>query len=195
MHREVGSIIKELRLNKNMTLKELGKKAKLSVGYLSTLERGLCSASIVTLRNISEALEVDSSTLIMDSNKENDSPIMRSYGRMPVRLDGSRRVYQGLSGKGNQQSSFYPMLVTLLPGGDMQTVVPYSHAGEELIYVLEGVLTVVLKQQCLNLNAGDSAHYFASTPHEWMNRTDKLVKLISFTTDNAIGDLSNQKKG
>ena len=92
MHREIGSLIKELRLNRGMTLKELGQKANLSVSYLSTLERGLCSASIITLQNISRALEVDSSTLIMD-NKENDNIIMRSYGRMLIRLDESRRIY------------------------------------------------------------------------------------------------------
>ena len=85
------------------------------------------------------------------------------------------------------------MLVTLLPGENMQNIVPYSHTGEELVYVLEGVLTIVLKHQCLDFHAGDCAHYFASTPHEWINRTDKLVKLISFTTDNAIGDLSKKR--
>ena len=37
MHREIGSLIKELRLNRGMTLKELGQKANLSVSYLSTL--------------------------------------------------------------------------------------------------------------------------------------------------------------
>lgn len=193
MHREIGSLIKELRLNRGMTLKELGQKANLSVSYLSTLERGLCSASIITLQNISRALEVDSSTLIMD-NKENDNIIMRSYGRMLIRLDESRRIYQGLVEKKSANHPFYPMLVTLLPGRDLGQVVPYSHAGEELIYVLEGVLTVVLKHHCYDLHEGNTAHYFASTPHEWMNRTYRLVKLISFTTDSAIGDISNYRK-
>ena len=31
MHREIGSLIKELRLNRGMTLKELGQKANLSL--------------------------------------------------------------------------------------------------------------------------------------------------------------------
>lgn len=188
MQRELGSRIKKLRLSKNMTLKELGEQTHLSVSYLSTLERGLCSASLVTLQNISEALGVESSTFISVDEPEN--VVMRSYGRMPLRLDGSSRIYQSLVKNKSEGRQFYPMLVTLLPGRDIRKVVPYSHAGEELVYVLEGVLTIVFKDRRCEVGAGESAHYFASTPHEWNNCTDRLVKLLSFTTDSAIGGIA-----
>ncbi len=192
MREEVGSRIKELRLGRNMTLKELGEKAHLSVGYLSTLERGLCSASLVTLQNISEALGVDSSMFI--NTRESSGVVMRSYGKMPARTTGYSRVYQSLAGTPRATHDFFPMLVTLLPGRDINNVTPYSHAGEEMVYVLEGVLTVVFKNRRYDIQAGDGVHYFASTPHEWINCTDRLVRVISFTTDPAIGSGYDGKK-
>ena len=41
MQKPIGQKIRELRLQNNLTLKELGQHTGLSVGYLSQLERGL----------------------------------------------------------------------------------------------------------------------------------------------------------
>src|SRR6188768_709905 len=54
----LGYQIRSLRTALRMSLKEVAKRASVSIGMLSQLERGLTSPSIRSLRRISEALEV-----------------------------------------------------------------------------------------------------------------------------------------
>lgn len=49
---DVGKKIKELRTNKNLTLKDLSAKTNLSIGFLSQLERGLTTIAIDSLETI-----------------------------------------------------------------------------------------------------------------------------------------------
>ena len=54
----MGQSVRELRAAKEMTLQELSIGTKLSVGYLSQVERGLSAPSISALQAIAKALDV-----------------------------------------------------------------------------------------------------------------------------------------
>ena len=53
---EIGRKIKQLRIQKGLTLEELASRSELTKGFLSQLERELTSPSIATLNDIVEAL-------------------------------------------------------------------------------------------------------------------------------------------
>ena len=46
---------------------------------------------------------------------------------------------------------------------------PYTHEGEEFIYVLRGELSVALNKEEYHLRSGDSFYFESSTPHRWRN--------------------------
>lgn len=50
-------LIKEIRLRKHMSLRELNRKADVSVGHLSEIERGLKEPSFFVMVRISKALK------------------------------------------------------------------------------------------------------------------------------------------
>ena len=81
LNKVIGSRIKDLRINKKMTLKELSEKTDLSTGFLSQLERGLTSVATDSLLNIAEALEVDLSYFLLGTIKKRENFIKRSYER------------------------------------------------------------------------------------------------------------------
>ncbi len=56
-------LIKEVRLKKNMTIRELHKKADVSVGHLSDIENGLKEPSFFVMVRIAKALDVPLSNL------------------------------------------------------------------------------------------------------------------------------------
>jgi quercetin dioxygenase-like cupin family protein len=70
------------------------------------------------------------------------------------------------------------MLISILPTQSREAVTPYSHKGEEFVYVLEGILTVFVGNEEYQLNPGDSIHMSSAIPHEWANFTNKLVKVL-----------------
>lgn len=184
MHKEIGEKINELRGIKNMTLKELGERAELSVSFLSQAERGLTSITISSLKRIAEALEVELNYFF--SAPESPKPlIMRSYNQEIIRIDESKLIYFSLGGE-IQNRQLDPLCVTLLPQNRSEEILMDEHEGEEFVYVLEGVFTILLGDQQHDLYPGDSIHISSRTPHAWANYTGKLVKILSVSTPSVL---------
>ena len=58
MDNTLGSHIRKIRRNNNLTLKRLARKAEVSVPYLSAIENGSVNPSILMLESIAEALQI-----------------------------------------------------------------------------------------------------------------------------------------
>jgi len=74
---QVGSFIREQRRNASLSLRNLAKKAGVSLPYLSQIERGLCRPSADILQAIAKGLSISSETLyvqagILDPRKDTD---------------------------------------------------------------------------------------------------------------------------
>lgn len=179
---KIGSNIRRLRKERGMTLEDLGKKAEQSISYLSMVERGLCSVSLAAIRNIAEALEVSKEDLTIPA-LDSTNGLVRSYQKPSIKLEGSTMIYNYLVDDKYIPRPFNAVKVTILPSESIVHTVPYSHSGEEFIYVLEGELTLLMDKHSYSLSGGDFAHYHSSIPHEWLNFTDRLVVLLSFNSD------------
>lgn len=184
MHKEIGQKINELRTSKNMTLKDLSEMTNLSVSFLSQAERGLTSMAIMSLKNIADALDVDLSYFFTPPQK-NSRMIIRSYEQEVFRIEESKFIYYNL-GSDIEGKTFDPMVITLLPGQSEEDVIPYSHEGEEFVYVLEGIFTFFIDGNKYDLYPGDSAHIPSSLPHNWANLTNKLVKILSVCSPSVL---------
>lgn len=179
MKSDVGKKIKELRLAKELTLKDLSEKSDLSIGFLSQVERGIASIAVTSLEKIAEVLGVDLAFFFTLPQKHETS-VMRSHEHQVFSVEESRfyfRLANDIEG-----TILEPMLINLLPNQTIDGITPYSHKGEEFVYVLEGVLTVYASEEKYHLNPGDSLHMLSTVPHEWANFTNKLVKVLCVST-------------
>lgn len=184
MHKEIGEKINTLRTVRGMTLKELGDKANLSVSFLSQAERGLTSITINTLKKIAQAFEVELNYFFTPPPSHRPM-IMRSYEQEVIRIDESKFIYHNL-GSDLVDRQLDPVIVTILPTRDAEEVLPYEHQGEEFVYVLEGIFTIFLEDSKYELYPGDSIHLSSTTPHNWANFTNKLVKIIAVSTPSVL---------
>ena len=180
MHKEIGEKINELRSTKGMTLKELGDKANLSVSFLSQAERGLTSITINSLKKIAQAFDTDLNYFFTPP-KSHRPMIIRSYEHEIIRIDESKLIYNDL-GSDIPNRKLDPMIVTILPTQNIEEVIPYEHQGEEFVHVLEGIFTIFLEDKQYELYPGDSIHISSTTPHNWANFTNKLVKILAVST-------------
>lgn len=184
MQKEIGEKINELRILKNLTLKELSEKSNLSVSFLSQAERGLTSIAIMSLKSIADALEVDLTYFFTPPKKHRDM-ITRSFEQEIFRIADGKMIYYSL-GSDIPDKKFDPMVVVLLPSQRMDEIIPYSHSGEEFVYVLEGIFTLFIEDRTYELYPGDSAHITSILPHNWGNLTNKLVKIIAVNTPSVL---------
>lgn len=176
MHKTIGQKIKDLRLQNKMTLKDLAQRTDLSVGYLSQLERGLTDIATDSLTIVSQALGVDRSHFFREPRRT-PRRILRSYEKEVFQVDSSRFIHYHLTNQAGNKS-LLPRFIELLPINSDEEILPYSHEGEEFVYVLEGVLTLFIDNEQQELFPGDSAHYQSATPHNWANYTTKMVRIL-----------------
>lgn len=66
VRRELGEVLRELRLQKGRTLRQVASKASVALGYLSEVERGQKEASSEILFAVAEALDVPISVILAE---------------------------------------------------------------------------------------------------------------------------------
>lgn len=180
MQDEIGEKINKLRTSKGLTLKDLSEKTNLSISFLSQAERGLTSIAIMSLKKIAAGLNTDL-TYFFEPPKNNKNIIVRGYQQEVFRISDSGFIYFNL-GSEIPNKQFDSMLVTILPSKGVEEVIPYPHDGEEFIYVLEGICTIFINDSTYDLYPGDSANFQSTSPHNWANLTNKIVKIIAISS-------------
>lgn len=75
---ELGKRLRSLRKEKNLTLKDLSELAKLSVPYLSDMERGSVNPSIESLQKVADAFNMTVRELFSGVEKLGES-VLTSY--------------------------------------------------------------------------------------------------------------------
>lgn len=169
---KVGSLIRARRHSLRMTLQTLGQQSGVSIGYLSQVERNQATPSLSTLTAIARALDVGVDYFIATPSTQD--ALTRAGTRMRFSVNDSLISYERLHTEfpGNVLSSF---LITIAPGYRSEVA---SHEGEEMVYVLEGDLTLRIEDEETVIGAGDSLHFRGNRSHGWANETDRTVHLL-----------------
>jgi hypothetical protein len=112
-----------------------------------------------------------------------NSIILRSYERQVSEINNEKFIHFSLTND-ILNRDIVPRIIEILPMEKMEEVKQFQHKGEEFIYVLEGVFTLIIDNKEQIMYPGDSAHYSSKTMHNWANYTSKTVKLLSISTPN-----------
>jgi len=175
----IGEKIKEIRTSKNMTLKQLSEHTGLSTGLLSQLERGISAIAVDSLENISAALGVNLSSFFDSQPAESDGPIVYSFAHKYNQI--APKIFETVLNHDIGTFDMLPRLTQLMPQANTEDeeIEMYNHEGEEFIYVLEGTVTLLLDEVKHVLNPGDCVQFKSEINHNWMNHTNKVVKLLT----------------
>lgn len=161
---QVGERIRQKRMERGLSVRELARRTEVAPSYISQVERGLTTPSIPKLRHISEVLEVPVFWFFMEDYTP--QVVVRRGERRRMALDGSDHQYEMLTN--STGGKLQVMELHLDPGASTQPE-PRGHAGEELALVSEGAVRLQLGDDVYELHAGDSAHYEASLAHRYTN--------------------------
>jgi transcriptional regulator with XRE-family HTH domain len=165
--RIIGQTIRQLRLDRQLTLEQAAEKAGCTPGFLSQVERNQAVPSITMLYAIAKALGVEVTYFFPRTTTA--AKVVRAQERETFRFEGSSIAYSLLS-------SSFPnrKLESILVHIDPMDVAPpadefLSHPGEEFAYVLEGRLRFWIGEAMYELNPGDSIHFRSTVKHRMEN--------------------------
>jgi transcriptional regulator with XRE-family HTH domain len=161
--------LRELRMQRGLTLEDVAQKAQMDVSTLSRLESGKRRLALDHLPRLAAALSVSTDELVREPAAEDP------------RVRGSSHVRHGVT--------YWP-LTRQGPAGGLHAFkirvssrrrTPPSelpvHAGQEWIYVLAGQLRLVLGERDFTINPGEAVEFSTWTPH-WFGVVDAPVEAI-----------------
>jgi DNA-binding transcriptional MerR regulator/mannose-6-phosphate isomerase-like protein (cupin superfamily) len=157
-----GQRFRRLRLHRGLSLAQVARATRVSVGFLSALERGQMRSSIATLRRIARFYKTNILSLF-DAAGENPRLVRPANRKI---LETTPGVRMELLAWGN--TAMEPHLFRIKPGGGSGE--PYAHEGEEFLHILRGQLEICLNnKEHYVLKPGDSLYFESSMPHRWKN--------------------------
>lgn len=179
----VGANIRRLRTAKGMTLDRLASLSELTRGYISLVERGLKMPSIAALLRMAAALEVKAA-YFFDPNSE-PAPrytLFRQGDRKTTTLkEGSFELLALAAGRTRK------MMEPFLLSPPLKSASRASHAGEEMLFVVNGKIAIKLDGEELILSKGDCLYFSGETPHEVRSLGRQKAEILVIVAQSQAG--------
>ncbi len=172
---ELGSKLKVLRQQKNLTQEELADRCELTKGYISQLENDLTSPSIATLCDLLNAL---GSSLNDFFHEEPEEKIVFSDAEY-IEKQSDGMIWQWVIPNA-QKNMMEPVLVELESGAATPTDFP--HEGEEFGFVLEGRIAIVRAGKQHAAKKGESFYFIANKEHYILNKGKTKARFLWIST-------------
>ena len=188
---DVGQRLRELREERDISLRELARRSGLSANALSMIERNLTSPSVTTLIKLATALEVPITALFRVEAERQQIVFRKASAR--TRIPFQRGLWEGLGGEefvGHVEAFFLT-----LESGSSSGQHTMLHTGHEFAFCLRGQLEYEIEQQRYLLEAGDSLLFAAHLQHRWHNPghtvTNSIVVISGFDEDERPAEFYN----
>ena len=174
----VGGKLKHARLLLGMTLKQVSESAECSESLLSKIENGRTYPSLPTLYRIAISLGTNVASLLASGGDASAVVFHPDERRASaIDTDGIRLERLFPYQEGNLLESTIHMVA---PGGGMEGAI--VHQGEELGYVLEGEVELVVDGKAYRAPTGSSFHFRSERPHAYRNNTSLPAKILWVST-------------
>lgn len=174
----IGQKIKEFRMAKGLSLRDLSEKAGLSPSMVSQIENNTVNPSINTLKGIASVLCVPLFKFFQE-NVAHEELIVRKGKYKIIGHEGEEVQYKLLTANTNGLLECYLMEI---PAGSSSSEIPRGHKGEEVAYVLSGKADIQIDDKIYNLSEGDAVKIPPLIRHRWINVYLEAVKVIFAVT-------------
>jgi transcriptional regulator with XRE-family HTH domain len=166
-----GKRLAKLRRERKLTLKNLANETGLNSTYISQVEKGEVIPPVAVILQLSRALEIDSSLLLMEERKQVGDRSDEDYLKRTEDY-----AYETLTPEARHKR-LKAFKVFIDPKSDHRGV-SYQHLGEEFIYVLAGRIEVRVGENKNTLKPGQSLHFNSSIVHKLRNVSAEKAELL-----------------
>lgn len=181
---DVGSRLRQLRQERDMSMRALARASGLSTNALSMIERSLTSPSVSTLYKLADALQVPITAFFRLEPPKQPIVYRKLKERKAFRI--STGIWQGLGGD-SYTGHLEPLLVTI-DGGGSSGDSGMIHTGHEFVLCMSGKLEYEIDGQKFLLEPGDSLIFFAQLRHRWVNPGDEAAAILMVLAGSEQGE-------
>lgn len=181
--RQLGVKLKLARQTKGLTLKELAKRSDCSESLLSKVENGRVLPSLPLVHRLVRVLETNISWLFEETGPE-EAFIHRPGERPVITLDQKLGGAEGISLERIIPFKNGHLLQCNIHHIDVggQSGDTITHEGEEVGYVLEGLVELFLDGEAHELKPGDAFCFRSHIPHSYRNVGEEPASILWICT-------------
>ncbi len=173
----IGPKVKALRQEQRLSLQQLAERAEVSAAAIHKIERNDMVPTITTLLKVATALG-RSVTYFVEEAGDQPEPVAftPASDRPAVYTPHQGLALAGISGPYAPFRSA-AALACVEPGADSGDK-PLVHAGEELVYMLDGSMVFDIAGKRHELEVGDALHFMGDQEHHWANERNSEARLV-----------------
>lgn len=170
---DIGNKIKDIRISKNMSQKELAEKVNLTPGFISQIEKNQIFPSLSSFIQICEALGVKASEVLSENLIEEKFIIKKEeiYNNLHLKIFDAD-VYKIIS-----DENFQIYLAIIPPN--------FSFKGHfltkkepEIVFLKKGGISVTLRGTVHVLKEGDFLYIKKCIPEKWQNKGGEKAEIL-----------------
>lgn len=173
----IGPKVRELRLQKGLSLQQLADRSGVSAAAIHKVERNGMVPTITTLMKLAGALNRSVSYFVEEDNDvDKVAALVRHDERKPVFTSRAGLTLENISGPYGRffVAGAWAMVEASADSGSK----PMEHPGEELVYVMAGSLEFEVDGDWYQVGPGDSLHFRTDRPHRWRNPSSRPAQAL-----------------
>jgi transcriptional regulator with XRE-family HTH domain len=183
LERALGAQIRLLRRRQDLSVSDLATAASISLGMLSKIENGQISPSLTTVQSLAHALSVPISSLFESVEERQDCSFVPAGRGVSIERRGTKagHHYQLLGHLSRGDVVVEPYLITLNEEATPHT--SFSHAGVELIHMVQGEIKYRHGSETYHLRPGDTMMFDSGAlhgPEEFMGLPLQYLSIIVY---------------
>lgn len=161
----IGATLKKLRIEKNLSIRDLAAQADISPASLSNIERNINSPTLDSLAKICEALDIHMIDLLQHKESE-EKIVTKKQERKTLSTEGTSKIVYELATPPNKNFKF--LYITMEPYCDYGYTAK-NYPSDEICFVLEGKMEVLIEEKSYILEEGDTIYIKAETRYKYRN--------------------------
>ncbi|MCI2773340.1 putative DNA-binding protein [Staphylococcus petrasii] len=174
---QIGTKLRNLRRQKNLTQEELAERTDLSKGYISQIESQHASPSMETFLNILEVLGTSPSDFFKEKSKEK---VLYTKDDRTIYDEYDRGYILNWLVTNSNEFEMEPLILSIKPGASYKHFEPSE--SDTFIYCLEGCVTLTLGKERYQAKEEDVLYFRANEIHQLHNETENEVKILIVAT-------------
>lgn len=173
----IGPKLRELRLQRGLSLQQLGLRADVSAAAIHKIERSGMVPTITTLLKLAAALNRPVGYFVNEDAEQAGPTVFIPAQERRVVYTSHRGIdLGGISGPYGR--FFLAGAVAAVEPGASSGANPMEHPGEELIFLIDGALEFEVDGREYRLGKGDAVHFRTDRPHRWRNPGRRTARAV-----------------
>jgi len=175
MRRALGAHLRTLRTESGKSLREAAGLASLSPQFISLVERGQTEIGLSRLIRLADAYDANIADLLAEINGRDVEFVAAADAFTAPRAKGDPKVVYLTSPSWQLQ----PFRIEVEPAAKLEGL---SHAGEEFVHCVTGILTMTINGREWELHPGDTVVVPPRAQHAYRNDRDELAVAVGAVT-------------